>query len=249
MSPVSETNVKSLFDEYGRTRDIKLRNRIVEHYLYIVDILVRKYLNRGVEYEDLYQVGCMALVLAVERFDPSKGYEFTSFATPTIIGEIKRYFRDKGWAVKVPRRLKEIAARLLRVREELTNELHRAPTLAELSDRLHEPEELILQAMEGSKSYGTYSLQQTFDEERESESSVYERYAGQEDAAFASFENADLIKSVIRELSPQEQEIFQMRFIQNKTQQEIANAFDISQMTVSRIEKRLKDKFRAAYIA
>lgn len=249
MSQTSEINVKSLFDEYSRTGNIELRNRIVEHYLYMVDILVRKYMNRGVEYEDLYQVGSMALVLAVERFDPSKGYEFTSFATPTIIGEIKRYFRDKGWAVKVPRRLKEIAAKLQKAKEDLTHRFHRAPTVGELSEYLHEPEELILEAMEGGKSYGTYSLQQTFDENGDGENPLYEKYTGREDSAFESFENADLIKSVMRELSPQEQEIFQMRFIQNKTQQEIANTFDISQMTVSRIEKRLRDKFRAAYIA
>ena len=101
MSP-EEKNIKERLEEYSKTRDVNLRNEIVEHYLYVVDILVKKYLNRGVEYEDLYQVGCMALIMAVERFDPSKGFEFSSFATPTIIGEIKRYFRDKGWAVKVP---------------------------------------------------------------------------------------------------------------------------------------------------
>ncbi len=91
----SENN--KLFEEYSRTRDIDLRNQIVERYLYMVDILAKKYINKGVDYDDLYQIGSMALVFAVERFDPGKGYEFTSFATPTIIGEIKRYFRDKGW--------------------------------------------------------------------------------------------------------------------------------------------------------
>lgn len=250
MSSTKQMDIKDLFDEYSRTKDIGLRNQIVEHYLYMVDILVRKYMNKGVEYEDLYQVGSMALVFAVERFDAQKGYEFTSFATPTIIGEIKRYFRDKGWAVKVPRRLKEISAKLPKAKEDLTHKLHRTPTITELSAYLGEPQEQILEAMESGKSYGTYSLQQTFDESGDDgEGSVYEKYASREDSGFASFENADLIQSVMRELSPQEREIFQMRFLQNKTQQEIANAFDISQMTVSRIEKRLKDKFKAAYIA
>lgn len=250
MSSTKQSEIKDMFEEYSRTKDIGLRNQIVEHYLYIVDILVRKYMNKGVEYEDLYQVGSMALVFAVERFDASKGYEFTSFATPTIIGEIKRYFRDKGWAVKVPRRLKEISARLPKTKEDLTHKLHRAPTVAELSDYLGEPQELILEAMESGKSYGTYSLQQTFDEGGDDgEGSVYEKYDSKEDTAFESFENADLIQSVMKELTPQEREIFQMRFLQNKTQQEIAKVFNISQMTVSRIEKRLKDRFRAAYIS
>lgn len=250
MSSTKQSDMKDMFEEYSRTRDVGLRNQIVEHYLYMVDILVRKYVNKGVEYEDLYQVGSMALVFAVERFDASKGYEFTSFATPTIIGEIKRYFRDKGWAMKVPRRLKEISARLPKAKEELTHRLHRAPSVGELARHLGESEEQILEAMESGKSYGTYSLQQTFEEGGDDgEGSVYEKYTGAEDAAFASLENADLIQSVIKELTPQEKEIFRMRFLQNKTQQEIANAFEISQMTVSRIEKRLKDKFRAAYIA
>ena len=96
---------QELFDQYRKTGDVSIRNEIVESYLYMVDILIRKYLNKGVEYDDLYQVGAMALISAVERFDPSKGYEFSSFATPTIIGEIKKYFRDKEWSVKVPRRM------------------------------------------------------------------------------------------------------------------------------------------------
>ena len=94
------------FTEYKKNPTIELRNEIVEEHLYMVDILIRKYLNKGVEYDDLYQVGALALVQAVERFDPERGFEFSSFATPTILGEIKKYFRDKQWSLKVPRRLK-----------------------------------------------------------------------------------------------------------------------------------------------
>ena len=100
------------FEKYAKTRDINERNAIVEDYLYIVDILVRKYLNKGVEYDDLYQVGAMALIMAVERFDASRGFEFSSFATPTILGEIKKYFRDKEWKLKVPRSVKEANAKI-----------------------------------------------------------------------------------------------------------------------------------------
>ena len=103
---------QDLFIEYKKNPSIELRNEIVEKHLYMVDILIRKYLGKGVEYDDLYQVGALALVSAVERFDPDKGFEFSSFATPTILGEIKKYFRDKQWSLKVPRRLKEIAAKV-----------------------------------------------------------------------------------------------------------------------------------------
>ena len=125
-----------LFDRYKETGDINIRNEIVEKYLYMVEVLIRKYLNKGVDYDDLYQVGAMALVSAVERFDPSKGFEFSSFATPTILGEIKKYFRDKEWILKVPRRQKEISLKIPAAKEELYEKLGRAPTVAELSEHL-----------------------------------------------------------------------------------------------------------------
>ena len=118
---------KELFKEYYSTRDRELRNKLVEDHLYMVDILIKKYLGKGVDYDDLYQVGAMALISAVERFNPEKGFEFSSFATPTILGEIKKYFRDKGWSVKVPRHMKELSSSMPRVKEELTIELGRTP--------------------------------------------------------------------------------------------------------------------------
>ena len=247
---LTEKNIKERLEEYCRTRDMALRNEIVEHYLYVVDILVKKYLNRGVDYEDLYQVGSMALIMAVERFDPSKGFEFSSFATPTIIGEIKRYFRDKGWAVKVPRRLKEVSAQIPKVRDEIERRTGKVPTVAEIAEVLGVSQELVLEAMESSHSYGTYSLNQTFDDSgEEGDSSVFEKYLGQREAGYDSFELSDMNRSVYNDLSEKEQEIFRLRFMENKTQQEIADLQGTSQMTVSRIEKKLKEKFKAAYIS
>ena len=247
---LTEKNIKERLEEYCRTRDMALRNEIVEHYLYVVDILVKKYLNRGVDYEDLYQVGSMALIMAVERFDPGRGFEFSSFATPTIIGEIKRYFRDKGWAVKVPRRLKEVSAQIPKVRDEIERRTGKVPTVAEIAEVLGVSQELVLEAMESSHSYGTYSLNQTFDDSgEEGDSSVFEKYLGQREAGYDSFELSDMIRSVYNDLSEKEQEIFRLRFMENKTQQEIADLQGTSQMTVSRIEKKLKEKFKAAYIS
>lgn len=249
MSP-EEKNIKERLEEYRKTRDVNLRNEIVEHYLYVVDILVKKYLNRGVEYEDLYQVGCMALIMAVERFDPSKGFEFSSFATPTIIGEIKRYFRDKGWAVKVPRRLKEISAQIPRVRDEIEQRTGRVPSVSQMAEALGVTEELVLEAMESGHSYGTYSLSQPFDDNgEESDSSAFEKYLGQQESGYEAFEINDMVRSVYDTLSDREKEVFRLRFIENKTQQEIADLEGTSQMTVSRIEKKLKEKFKSAYLS
>ena len=149
---------QELFIKYKDNPTRELRNEIVEKHLYMVDILIRKYLGKGVEYDDLYQVGALALVSAVERFDPEKGYEFSSFATPTILGEIKKYFRDKQWSLKVPRRLKEIAAKVQETKETLYTEYHRKPTVEEISKATGFSKEQIIEAQESSQAYGTYSL-------------------------------------------------------------------------------------------
>lgn len=238
---------KELFERYQETKSIELRNEIVEKYLYIVDILVKKYLNKGVDYEDLYQVGSMAQVFAVERYDVSKGYEFTSFATPTIIGEIKRYFRDKGWAVKVPRRLKEVSAQISPAKELLYGRLNRTPTIKELSEYLGYTEEEILEAMESGQAYSTYSLNQTFDEGgEEGEGAILEKYTGREESGYNSFENAELIKTIMEDMSDKERSIFKRRYFQNETQQVIAEDMGVSQMTISRLEKKIRDKFKTA---
>ncbi|MDD4564437.1 MAG: SigB/SigF/SigG family RNA polymerase sigma factor [Eubacteriales bacterium] len=238
---------KELFERYQKTRSIELRNEIVEKYLYVVDILIKKYVNKGVDYEDLYQVGSMALVFAVERYDVSKGYEFTSFATPTIIGEIKRYFRDKGWAVKVPRRLKEISAQLSPAKEILYGKLNRTPTIKELSEYLGHTEEEILEAMESGQAYSTYSLNQTFDEGgEEGDGAILEKYTGREEPGYASIENAELIKTIMGDMSDKERFIFKRRYFLNETQQAIAADMGVSQMTISRLEKKIRDKFKTA---
>ncbi|MBE6031234.1 MAG: SigB/SigF/SigG family RNA polymerase sigma factor [Firmicutes bacterium] len=235
---------EELFGQYRQTGNPEIRNAIVEKYLYMVDILIRKYLNKGVEYDDLYQVGAMALVSAVERFDPDKGFEFSSFATPTILGEIKKYFRDKEWTLKVPRRQKEIALKIPTAKEELYEKLNRTPTVAEIAEHLEISEEDVIQAMESSRAYGTYSLNQTFDEAGEDgEGSILERYTAMEEAGYNRFETAELINSAIAKLSDDEKSVFRWRFLENKTQAEIAQKLGVSQMTVSRTEKTIKQKF------
>jgi len=241
--------LKEKFIKYKESKDINIRNELVEDYLYLVEILAKKYINKGVEYDDLYQVGSMALVYAVERYDIDKGFEFTSFATPTIIGEIKRYFRDKGWAVKVPRKLKEIATKIPNVKDKLTQNLERPPTIAEIADEMGETEELILEAMQSGQSYNSYSLQQTFDDSGdEGDQASFERYTGIEEKGYENFEEGDLIKKIYDTLSDKEKEVFKRKFIDEQTQQEIADELEVSQMTISRIEKKIREKFKAEYV-
>jgi RNA polymerase sigma-B factor len=248
MASEERNTTNKLFEEYSRTKDLNIRNQLVEKYLYMVDILAKKYINKGVDYDDLYQIGSMALVFAVERFDPTKGFEFTSFATPTIIGEIKRYFRDKGWAVKVPRKWKEISAKLPMAKEVLNQKLGRAPLISEIAEYLGFSEEDILEAMESGQAYGTFSLQQTYDDGgSEGEASVFERYTARDETGYTNFENGEVVKAVLNKLSDQERKVFRMRFFDEKTQQQIADEIGVSQMTVSRLEKKLRDKFKEEY--
>ena len=233
-----------LLEEYAKNPSKELRNQIVEENLYIVDILIRKYLGKGVDYDDLYQVGAMALVSAVERFDPSKGYEFKSFATPTILGEIKKYFRDKEWSLKVPRRMKEISGKVQEVKEDLTARLGRGPTVEEISEATGFSHEQIIQAMESAKAYGTYSLEGATVSEDEADASALEKYIGFEDSGYERIELSEIIDTVLKGFSDTYKVIFKHRFIMNWSQSQIAQKLGVSQMTVSRAEKAIIESFK-----
>lgn len=239
---------QDLFAEYKKNPSIELRNKIVEKYLYMVDILIRKYLGKGVDYDDLYQVGALALVSAVERFDPDKGFEFSSFATPTILGEIKKYFRDKQWSLKVPRRLKEIAAKVQETKDHLYAEHHRKPTVEEIASVTGFTQEQIVEAMESAQAYGTYSLDKTFDEMGEDgENSFLEKYTGFDEKGYERVENSEIIQKVMNKFSDQYRYIFKERFIYNRSQAEIARTLGVSQMTISRAERNIVNQFREEF--
>ena len=233
------------FNEYRQHPSTELRNKIVEENLYIVDILIRKYLGKGVDYDDLYQVGAIALVNAVERFDPSRGYEFRSFATPTILGEIKKYFRDKEWSLKVPRRMKEIAGKVQETKDKLTSELGRVPGVDEVAAATRFTPEQIMQAMESAKAYGTYSLEGAgLGNDEEDTGSMLEKYIGFEDTGYERIELGQIINSVLSNFSDTYRYIFKQRFIENKSQAEIAQKLGVSQMTISRSEKAIIESFK-----
>jgi len=241
-------DTEALFAEYRETKDTDLRNELVEHYLPLVGILASKYANKGIDYDDLYQTGSMALLHAVERFDPTKGFKFESFATPTIIGEIKRYFRDKGWALKVPRQLKEIATQLADAQDRLYIELRRQPTAKEIGDCLGHTEEKILEAMESRYSFQALSLNQALESDDSEENSVHmEQFIGVEEGGFEGFENASMIKNVLDTLDEREKVVFNERILNGSVQKELAKEFGISQMTLSRMEKKIREKFKKEF--
>jgi RNA polymerase sigma-B factor len=249
MTQEQEQENELLFTKYREKKDIATRNKLVENYLFLVDILIKKYLNKGVDYDDLYQVGSMALVFAVERFDSSKGYAFPSFAAPTIIGEIKRYFRDKGWAMKVPRVMQEIVMNLPDARNELQIKLNRPPTIPELSEYMGYSEDEILDAMESGQNYRIFSLNQVLDDtEGDSEGTIMGGYARVDEIGYKQLEDAEIIQNVMKRLSKNEQLVFVGRLIQNKTQRDLADTLQVSQMTVSRMENDIKRKLKREYM-
>ncbi len=241
---ISEYSNSELFHKYKENKDIVIRNELVQRYLKIADILVKKYINKGIEYDDLYQVASLGLIKAVERFDINKGFEFSSFATPTILGEIKRYFRDKGWAIRVPRRIQETSQKLQAAKEKLSHELQRNPKVHEIAEYLNSTEEEILQAMEASSVFEIQSINQAYDNDGKDKDLKLEEAIGLQDYNFRKLENQDLIKKVLENMTPIEKEIFVERFLHQKTQVEIAGKIQVSQMTVSRMEKKIIGRFK-----
>ena len=236
-----------LFLLYNENRDIEVRNQIFDKYKYMAEIISRKYSNRGIEYDDIYQIACMGLIFAIERFDISKGFEFTSFATPTILGEIKKYFRDKGWAIKVPRKIQEISRKVNEYSNILSIQLHRAPTIKEIAEYANSTEEEVLEAFEAGKMFNSQSLDEKFDMSSDDNDLSLLDIVGDEDKYYARIENEDFINKSMDKLNDLEKNIIIQRFYQNKTQSDIAKELNISQMTVSRIEKKSLEKLRIEF--
>ena len=202
------------------------------------------HINKGIDYDDIYQVACMGLIYAVDRFDIDKGYEFSSFATPTIIGEIKKHFRDKGWTIRVPRRIQELSKKINNAKVILSQELKRSPTVEDIANYLNSTEEEILEAMEGSKVYTPQSLDLTYDSNNDDKDLNLADLIGEEDAYFDKIENSDFLIRAMRKFNDMEKKILQDRYFDRRTQVSIAEELGISQMTVSRVEKRIIEKLQ-----
>jgi len=230
-----------IFIMYRDNPNVSTRNAIVNRFMYLAEIISKKFVNRGVDYEDIYQVACMALIKAVERFSPDKGVKFVSFATPTIIGEIKRYFRDKGSVIRIPRRIYEVYQKVNQARDNLTQELNRSPRVDEIAKHLNIDEETVLEIIESWNAYNMQSFDQNAfaDDDLELHETI-----GEEDNAFERIENLDFLKKSLDNFNDAEKEFIKMRYFGNKTQKEIAEKFAVSQMYISRMERKILDKFR-----
>jgi len=225
----------ALIEAY-RAGDEKARDELVERYMPLVRSLAGRYSGRGEPHEDLVQVGSIGLLLAIERFDTSRDVQFTTFAVPTIVGEIQRHFRDRSWALHVPRRMKELGTRLNRVVETERARLGRAPTIAELARATGAEEDDVIEALRTWDAYSTLSLSQPFGGERLEE--TMQQAVGAEDARFAEVEDGAFVQAGLEALDERERRIVELRFFEGLTQSEIAERIGISQMHVSRLLRK-----------
>ncbi len=240
---MTEQKLESLLEEYCRTRDIALRNQLVQEFLYLAEIVARKYAGKGVEYDDLYQIASMALIGALERYDCAKGIKFTSFAAPTLMGVVKNYFRDRSRVLRLPRRVGENLRRLAIAREAFLQEEHRQPTVEELSRRMHVPEAEVLEALEAASASQVSSLEERLRPGEDGE--LYERL-GREEDAYDRIALRDMLERVLKDMSPTERDILRRRFEEGLSQRQIAMQLGVSQMYISRLERKLIERFRMA---
>jgi RNA polymerase sigma-B factor len=215
-------------------RRLAARDEIVTMHLPLAAFLARRFRDRGESLDDLTQVATIGLLKAVDRFEPERGLEFSTFATPTMVGEIKRHFRDKGWAIRVPRRLQELRIAISRATAELSQSTGRSPTVAELAAHLQVTEEDILEGMESAQAYATLSLDASSSDSMEDGASLAETL-GAEDPGLGEVEARETLHPLLARLAPRERRIIHMRFYENMTQAQIAEQIGVSQMHVSRL--------------
>ena len=237
VKPEIVTSEYEMFSEYKETRDSKLRDKLVETYIYIAEILSRRFINRGVEYDDIYQVACLGILYAVERFDPDKGVKFATFATPTVLGEIRKYFRDKGNFIRIPRKLYEIFYRAEKLRR-------RNVSRAETARILGIPEK----TLDAIYETGDVSFIKSLEYEAYADGEMaLSNVVGVEDKHYLMIENEDFIESCMEKLTEEERTFVKLRYYEEKSQREISEIFGTSQMHISRMEKRVLKKLRNMY--
>ena len=232
-----------LLRRYHEQGDLAAREQLIEQYLSLVRSLARRYSYRGEQLEDLVQIGCIGLIKAIDRFDVNRGVELTTYATPNIIGEIKRHFRDKGWAVRVPRGLQELNVQLSKLVEDLTVEYSRSPTVPELAKAAGVEEELVLEALESGRAYTSLSLSSGGGSDEDGEIDPLESL-GTEEHQYLVSEDRAVLAPGFRALDPRERTILHLRFFTGLTQSQIAQQVGISQMHVSRLIRRALEKIR-----
>ena len=232
----SERDAESVFRRYAKQRDIRLREQLVAMHQNLVRYLASKFVNRGEPLEDLVQVGTIGLINAIDRFDMERGIKFSTYATPTIVGEIRRYFRDKAWSLKVPRRLQELNLSAAKVHQSLSAKLGRSPTIKEVAEKIGATEEETLEAMELGNAYDTVSLDSQMASESDSSNMTLGEFVGAEDPTIKNLQAYGDLNQAIERLDPRERMIIIFRFFQDMSQADVANHLSISQMHVSRLQ-------------
>ena len=232
-----QERLEKMLSRYCETRDVGLRNELVTEYMYLADAVARRYAGRGVDYEDLRQIAAMALIGALERFSCGKGVKFSTFALPTMTGVVKNYFRDRS------RTIGERVQKIALAREELTQELGRTPNIEELAKACGLSEADVLETIEATQSLSMTSLDQQIGDEEDTDLGAM---LGREDGGFEDVEMRDLIRKVMEKLSDAEKKILQMRYFEEHSQREVAAEMGVSQMYVSRVERKMLARFREA---
>jgi RNA polymerase sigma-B factor len=234
---------KQLLRRYHQDGDLQAREQLIERYMSLVRSLARRYAYRGEQLDDLVQIGAIGLIKAIDRFDLERGVELTTYATPNIIGEIKRHFRDKGWSVRVPRGLQELNVQISKLVEQLTVQLGRSPTIAELAEAAGVEEEAVLEALESGRAYSSVSLSPGGASDDEGELDPLESL-GTEEHEYEVSEDRAVLAPGFKVLDERERRILHLRFFSGLTQSQIAEQIGISQMHVSRLIRRSLEKIR-----
>ncbi len=241
--PARSAELREKFERFA-AGEKDLRDDLIEAHLWLADRLARHFANRGEPLDDLYQVSSLALIKAVDRFDPERGVEFTSYATTTIIGELKRHFRDRGWSVRAPRRIQELYLHLGQAISDLSQSLGRSPTIQELAQVTAASEDDVLEALEAGHAYRSTSLDAPGEDD-----DTLGSHLGGEDAEFANSERRLLLEPYLARLPQRERLILKLRFEEDLTQSEIAQQLGISQMHVSRLLSKCLARLHEAYQA
>jgi len=246
-SAPDRTQARELFERLthlppGDPERARIRATLVELHLPLVEYLARRFRNRGEWLDDLTQVATIGLIKSIDRFDLERGVEFSTYATPTIVGEIKRHFRDKGWAVRVPRRLQELKLSLTKAIGDLAQREGRAPTVSELAAHLQMSEEEVLEGLESANAYSTVSLDAP--DSGDEDAPAVADSLGMIDDALEGVEYRESLKPLLERLPPREKKILLLRFFGNMTQSQIAAELGISQMHVSRLLARTLAQLR-----
>jgi RNA polymerase sigma-B factor len=231
------------FEEYSRGRDKRLRNELVEAHLGLAHQLARRFTHRGEPYDDLVQVASIALVKSVDRFDPTRGVVFATFATRTVIGELKRHFRDRGWTIRAPRRLQELYLALGPAIESLSQQLGRSPTVAEMADLVGADEESVLEALSAGQYYRPDSINAPH-----SEDDMVANQLGEVDPDLSSADDRLVVAISLTSLHERERTILALRFVDGLTESEIAARVNLSQMQVSRLLSSSLAQLRQSFI-